>query len=86
MEGWTNISFSNKKIYDFQQWLKTAGWHKYSGNGDPQPVQHPPDDALIFDVEVLMSAGKRPTLACALSTEAWYVVFLSGSSFLPQHL
>ncbi|KOB75993.1 putative DNA polymerase subunit gamma 1, mitochondrial [Operophtera brumata] len=35
------------------------------------PVPYPPDDALVFDVEVLMSAGRRPTLACAASPEAW---------------
>lgn len=37
------------------------------------PVPCPPDDALVFDVEVLMSAGKRPTLACAVSSDAWLV-------------
>lgn len=37
------------------------------------PVPFPPDDALILDVEVLMTAGKRPTLACAVSPNAWFV-------------
>lgn len=36
------------------------------------PIPCPTDDALVFDVEVLMSAGKRPTLACAVSADAWY--------------
>lgn len=55
-----------------KHWHKAAGWHRYVGNKKPEPVGFPPDDALIFDVEVLMSAGKRPTMACALSPEAWY--------------
>ncbi|XP_072945255.1 DNA polymerase subunit gamma-1, mitochondrial [Epargyreus clarus] len=54
-----------------KKWLRNPGWTKY-GEGPPQSVPCPPDDALIFDVEVLMSAGKRPTLACAVSPDAWY--------------
>ncbi|KAI8441128.1 hypothetical protein MSG28_009380 [Choristoneura fumiferana] len=55
-----------------KKWCKMAGWYKYSLDEPPKPVPCPPDDALIFDVEVLMSAGKRPTLACAVSPHAWY--------------
>ncbi|XP_013141106.1 PREDICTED: DNA polymerase subunit gamma-1, mitochondrial [Papilio polytes] len=55
-----------------KKWSRTKGWCKYTGTGPPEPVPYPPDDAVIFDVEVLMSAGKRPTLACAASSEAWY--------------
>ncbi|XP_068622933.1 DNA polymerase subunit gamma-1, mitochondrial [Battus philenor] len=55
-----------------KKWSRKEGWSKYSGTGPPVSVPFPPDDALIFDVEVLMSAGKRPTLACAASSEAWY--------------
>ncbi|XP_048481376.1 DNA polymerase subunit gamma-1, mitochondrial [Plutella xylostella] len=55
-----------------KKWSRQAGWSKYVGDDPPQPVPCPTDDALIFDVEVLMSAGKRPTLACAVSPNAWY--------------
>ncbi|GBP71222.1 DNA polymerase subunit gamma-1, mitochondrial [Eumeta japonica] len=55
-----------------KKWLKDSGWHKYTSNKPPERVPYPPDSALIFDVEVLMAAGKHPTLACALSPEAWY--------------
>ncbi|CAG9129758.1 unnamed protein product [Plutella xylostella] len=55
-----------------KKWSRQAGWCKYVGDGPPEPVPCPTDDALIFDVEVLMSAGKRPTLACAVSPNAWY--------------
>ncbi|KAJ2945130.1 hypothetical protein O0L34_g9191 [Tuta absoluta] len=54
-----------------KKWSRKCGWSKYIGN-EAYPVPCPPDDALIFDVEVLMSAGKRPTLACAVSKHAWY--------------
>ncbi|CAG4938187.1 unnamed protein product [Parnassius apollo] len=55
-----------------KNWSRMHGWCKYTSNGPPEPVPYPPDSALIFDVEVLMSSGKRPTLACAASAEAWY--------------
>ncbi|XP_049878620.1 DNA polymerase subunit gamma-1, mitochondrial [Pectinophora gossypiella] len=54
-----------------KKWSRSAGWSQYVGN-KVQSVPCPPADALIFDVEVLMSAGKRPTLACAVSSDAWY--------------
>ncbi|XP_041969619.1 DNA polymerase subunit gamma-1, mitochondrial isoform X2 [Aricia agestis] len=52
-------------------WSKQAGWTKYTAQGSTA-VPCPEDDALLFDVEVLMSAGKCPTLACAVSPKAWY--------------
>ncbi|CAH2088262.1 unnamed protein product [Euphydryas editha] len=54
-----------------KKWVKQQGWTKYTMKG-PQSVAYPPDNALILDVEVLMKAGKRPTLACAVSPDAWY--------------
>lgn len=54
-----------------KKWSKTCGWSRYNDN-TIEAIPCPPDDALIFDVEVLMSAGKRPTLACAVSANAWY--------------
>ncbi|XP_050672846.1 DNA polymerase subunit gamma-1, mitochondrial [Leptidea sinapis] len=54
-----------------KEWSKNKGWSQYTSDG-PRSVPCPSDDALIFDVEVLMSAGKRPTLACAVSPTAWY--------------
>ncbi|XP_069362171.1 DNA polymerase subunit gamma-1, mitochondrial [Maniola hyperantus] len=54
-----------------KEWLKHKGWSRYTADG-AEAVAYPPDDALILDVEVLMTAGKRPTLACAVSPEAWY--------------
>ncbi|XP_059058462.1 DNA polymerase subunit gamma-1, mitochondrial-like [Achroia grisella] len=54
-----------------KKWSKSSGWCKYNGI-TAEPVPCPPDDALVFDVEVLMTSGNRPTLACAVSSEAWY--------------
>ncbi|XP_053616538.1 DNA polymerase subunit gamma-1, mitochondrial [Plodia interpunctella] len=54
-----------------KKWLKQSGWTKYSGD-TAEPVPCPSDDALVLDVEVLMSAGSMPTLACAVSPTAWY--------------
>lgn len=54
-----------------KNWSKSKGWTKYTGTKE-EAVPCPSDDALIFDVEVLMSAGKRPVLACAASADAWY--------------
>ncbi|XP_052749870.1 DNA polymerase subunit gamma-1, mitochondrial isoform X2 [Galleria mellonella] len=52
-------------------WSKRSGWCKYNGN-TAVPVPCPLDDAMVFDVEVLMSSGNRPTLACAVSCDSWY--------------
>ncbi|XP_045778777.1 DNA polymerase subunit gamma-1, mitochondrial [Maniola jurtina] len=54
-----------------EKWLNHKGWTRYTANRT-ESVAYPPDDALILDVEVLMTAGKRPTLACAVSPDAWY--------------
>lgn len=35
-------------------------------------MDFPDHDALVFDVETCLSAGKYPTLAAALSSEGWY--------------
>ncbi|KAJ8683659.1 hypothetical protein QAD02_019451 [Eretmocerus hayati] len=47
------------------------GWTKYGANG-PEAVEHPEEDALVFDVEVCMKNGPLPTLATAASPTAWY--------------
>ncbi|KAI7904387.1 DNA polymerase family A-domain-containing protein [Cokeromyces recurvatus] len=54
------------------QWLKVSGWTRYSKDGTVMSVEYPLEDAMVFDVEVLMSEGKYPTLAVVASEEAWY--------------
>lgn len=53
-----------------QSWSYTPGWTKYDLN--PIPVEFPEEAALVFDVEVCMSAGKSPTMATAVSGTHWY--------------
>ncbi|KAI9483935.1 MAG: DNA polymerase family A-domain-containing protein [Benjaminiella poitrasii] len=54
------------------QWRRASGWTRYGKDGRVEAVECPVEDALIFDVEVLMSEGKYPTMAVAASSEAWY--------------
>ncbi|XP_048583688.1 DNA polymerase subunit gamma-1-like isoform X2 [Nematostella vectensis] len=56
-------------------WEFRAGWCRYAEDADGlhvTQVECPPDDALVFDVEVLQSEGLFPTLAVAASPSAWY--------------
>ncbi|KAB7507036.1 DNA polymerase subunit gamma-1, mitochondrial [Armadillidium nasatum] len=48
------------------------GWTKYHSNGKRESVTHPSCPRLVFDIEVCMSEGKHPTLACAVSDKYWY--------------
>ncbi|EPB85093.1 hypothetical protein HMPREF1544_08145 [Mucor circinelloides 1006PhL] len=52
-------------------WKKTSGWTRYK-DGTACPVDHPLEPSMVFDVEVLMSEGKYPTMAVVASQEAWY--------------
>lgn len=55
-----------------KDWLMKEGWTRYTSDGRAEPVPYPLEDGLIFDVEVCVKAGKAPTLATAVSAEAWY--------------
>ncbi|KAI8369119.1 DNA polymerase family A-domain-containing protein [Choanephora cucurbitarum] len=52
-------------------WQKASGWTRYQ-NGVATSVDYPLEETLVFDVEVLMSEGKYPTMAVAASEKAWY--------------
>ncbi|XP_057662077.1 DNA polymerase subunit gamma-1, mitochondrial [Diorhabda carinulata] len=54
------------------QWKMQSGWTRYVPECEPQAVHYPLEEALVFDVEVCMMAGKLPTLATAVSSKAWY--------------
>lgn len=54
-----------------ENWLLQEGWTRYSP-GKIEQVDHPLEDALFFDVEVCMKEGPLPTMATAVSSEAWY--------------
>ncbi|XP_050099772.1 DNA polymerase subunit gamma-1, mitochondrial [Anopheles aquasalis] len=57
-------------------WSRRAGWTWYKPSSDGTPVQiaipFPPDEALIFDVEVCVRAGMAPIIATALGPNGWY--------------
>nr|CAI5841949.1 unnamed protein product [Callosobruchus analis] len=55
-----------------KKWVKQAGWTRYCKDCIPKKVPYPLEEGIVFDVEVCISAGKIPTLATAVSTEAWY--------------
>ncbi|KAI7871425.1 DNA polymerase family A-domain-containing protein [Spinellus fusiger] len=64
------------------QWKKAHGWTMYK-NGECMAVDHPLEDKLVFDIEVLMAEGHYPTMAVAASSEAWYSwasPYLTGDS------
>lgn len=54
------------------EWSSQSGWTKYDSNGEAHAVPYPEEHILVFDVEVCMSEGSAPTLACAVSSKHWY--------------
>ena len=62
--------------------LLQEGWTKYFKDGRAVKVPYPEGDAFVFDIEVLQSTGQTPTLATAVSADAWYR--LSNSLHVPK--
>uniref|UniRef100_A0A8C5RQE8 DNA polymerase subunit gamma-1 n=1 Tax=Laticauda laticaudata TaxID=8630 RepID=A0A8C5RQE8_LATLA len=54
------------------EWAWEVGWTQYGSDGEREKVDFPDERALVFDVEVCMEEGHCPTLAVALSPNAWY--------------
>ena len=60
------------------KWSFEKGWTRYTPNGcggyKSQMVNHPLEDSIVFDIEVCMDVknNNKPTLAVALTPEAWY--------------
>ncbi|XP_013783947.1 DNA polymerase subunit gamma-1-like isoform X2 [Limulus polyphemus] len=55
-----------------EEWKFTAGWIRYGANGNVEKVEYPSEPVLVFDVEVCLQEGNFPTLATAVSPQAWY--------------
>ncbi|KAL1921533.1 uncharacterized protein VTP21DRAFT_11249 [Calcarisporiella thermophila] len=71
------------------RWRMASGWTKYTNDGKAVPVEHPMEEMLVFDVEVLVPESQYPVLACAASPEAWYLwisPWLIGESKTSEHL
>ncbi|XP_034280549.1 DNA polymerase subunit gamma-1 [Pantherophis guttatus] len=54
------------------EWAWEVGWTQYGPDGERKKVDFPDERALVFDVEVCMEEGHCPTLAVAVSPNAWY--------------
>lgn len=54
------------------RWKRVEGWLRYNPDGTHTRVECPPEQALVFDVEVCVREGNYPTLAIAASMNAWY--------------
>ncbi|KAI2648511.1 DNA polymerase subunit gamma-1 [Labeo rohita] len=55
-----------------KEWAWEVGWTRYGPGGERQSVNFPDEKAIVFDVEVCMEEGQCPTLAVAVSPNAWY--------------
>ncbi|XP_076676684.1 DNA polymerase gamma, catalytic subunit tam [Andrena cerasifolii] len=53
------------------EWLMKEGWTRYTPDGT-EAVNYPLEDGMVFDVEVCMKEGPLPTLATAVTNQAWY--------------
>ncbi|KAF7241560.1 DNA polymerase subunit gamma-1 [Varanus komodoensis] len=54
------------------EWAWEVGWTKYGPSGEKKAVAFPDERSLVFDVEVCVEEGHCPTLAVAVSPNAWY--------------
>lgn len=52
-------------------WVYEAGWTKYDEKGNPSKVAFPEENAIVFDIEVLVPEGPYPTMATAVSPKYW---------------
>ncbi len=54
-------------------WRLWPGWLRYSPDGrSAEPVDAPLEAAMCFDIEVCVRDGDHPTLAVAVTPDAWY--------------
>ncbi|XP_053699341.1 DNA polymerase subunit gamma-1, mitochondrial [Sabethes cyaneus] len=54
------------------EWTKSPEWTCYDPDRGPISVPYPDESALVFDVEVCVSAGAAPVMATARSPTRWY--------------
>lgn len=53
-----------------KNWVFREGWTRYGK--EIESCDHPKEKVIIFDVEVCCTEGDLPTLATAVTSEAWY--------------
>lgn len=54
------------------KWEFAPGWTRYNPDGSSSSVDYPECSAIVFDVEVCVKEGNKPTLATAVSNKYWY--------------
>ncbi|KAK9477567.1 DNA polymerase family A-domain-containing protein [Lipomyces japonicus] len=55
-----------------KEWVVKSGWIKYVPGKEPEPVEVPHAECLVFDTEVLYKISPFAVLATAVSEKAWY--------------
>lgn len=55
-----------------KEWILQSGWTRYEIGKEPELVEFPLEDELVFDVEVLFKVSKYPVMATCASSKAWY--------------
>lgn len=63
---------SNQSLPKPDQWLFSSGWTRYAPGCDPERVDFPLEDELVFDVEVLYKRSQYAVMCTAMSSKAWY--------------
>lgn len=63
---------SNDVLPKPQQWLFSSGWTRYAPGCDPEKVDYPLEDELVFDVEVMYKRSNYGVMCTAMSSKAWY--------------
>lgn len=53
-----------------KEWVFREGWTRYGK--EIEPCDYPKEKVMIFDIEVCCREGDLPTLATAVTSEAWY--------------
>lgn len=54
------------------EYSRQPGWTRYRPDGSMESVPCPQEPVYIFDIETCVTEGPYPTLAVAVSDQAWY--------------
>lgn len=54
------------------EWVFKAGWTRYAPNREPESVEYPLENELVYDCEVLYKMSPYAVMATCLSPKAWY--------------
>ncbi|KZV63387.1 gamma DNA-directed DNA polymerase [Peniophora sp. CONT] len=78
-QPWLSLS---KRLVDIElppqpdEWNIRSGWTKYHYDADglsySEPVDYPPEDSLVFDVETLPGYSPWAIMATAVTSSGWY--------------